>query len=145
MFRTRTFLTLSATAVWLMAAAPAALATEDTISSPSVEIQEAIESIKRYSIEKKNAAVDESRDLLDALDREYEHLDRSSEEAADDLKQKWAARRGELAEMREKTRLHLKQLEDSSGDAWDEIKAGFTDAVDELSRAAEEARREFES
>lgn len=112
------------------------------------EVDEAVDAIRGYSIERQKEAVDRARKSLAEADRRMDRLDaqvnerwermntatrRRSQEAMTDLRR----RRNEVAEW-------TGGMRHSSGAAWEDVKAGFLKSYHELADALQKARAQFE-
>lgn len=112
------------------------------------EVDEAVDAIRGYSIERRQEAVDRARRSLSEADRRMERLDaqmnerwarmstatrKRSQEAMTDLRR----RRNDVAEW-------TGGMRHSSGEIWEDVKSGFIKSYYELADALQRARAQFE-
>jgi hypothetical protein len=113
------------------------------------ETLEAIEAIKKYSIEKKDKAVREVKVVLEDLDaridrmqirleKKWDEMDQASREKAANTIQALRKKRNELSEW-------YGGLKHSSADAWEEVKNGFVKGYEALANAFDKAENELSS
>ena len=123
----------------------ASSAEADAIEAERVraEVAEAIDAIKTYSLQKRDEAIAEAGDALDALDAAIEKRERS-------LRQNWSSMSEAAREEASETLADLRNRRDSlgewygalrhgAGNAWDDIKDGFSAAYSDLRSAWERA------
>lgn len=145
--------TLVATSVLLLSLAFASLAAEPTSATTQDEVKkevsQAVDTIRSYSVDRRDRALKEARQLLADIDRRIEQREAQ-------LQDRWSKM---TAPARERTQALLRKLRaqrnavsewygglrHSSNNAWDDMKQGFTDAFSELQAAWDEAAQEFES
>ena len=124
---------------------------DDKATSKDVkqETMEAIETIKKYTVEKKDEAVREVKIVLEDLDvridrmqsrveNNWNEMDQASREKAKKTLQALRKKRNELSEW-------YGGLKHSSADAWDHVKKGFVDGYEALAGAFDKAENEFGS
>ena len=112
------------------------------------EVDEAVDAVRGYSIERQKEATDRARQSLAEADRRIDRLDaqmrdrwqrmntvtrRRSQEAMTDLRR----RRNEVAEW-------VGGIRHSSGEVWEDVKGGFVESYYELADALQKARAQFE-
>jgi phage-related minor tail protein len=113
------------------------------------ETLEAIEAIKKYSIEKKDKAVREVKVVLEDLDaridrmqirleKKWDEMDQASREKAANTIQALRKKRNEPSEW-------YGGLKHSSADAWEEVKNGFVKGYEALANAFDKAENELSS
>jgi hypothetical protein len=121
-------------ALALLAAPVGAMAAEEQ-QTFSEQAKETLAAIKDYSIEQKDAAVAEGKELLDSIGA-------WSEEAGSDLSE--AAEEGQettsdqLKDLRAAAGEQFEALKESSAAAWEDAKAGFASAVEKLGKALDD-------
>lgn len=113
------------------------------------ETMEAIEAIKKYSIEKKDKAVREVKVVLEDLDtridrmqsrieNKWNEMDQASRESARKTIQALRKKRNELSEW-------YGGMKHSSADAWDHVKEGFVEGYEAVANAFDKAENELSS
>lgn len=112
------------------------------------EVDEAVDAIRGYSIERRREAVERARESLAETDRRMDRLESQ-------MNERWA-RMGAAARQREKEAMaELRRrrndvaewtggMRHGSGDAWENVKSGFVRSYRELAVALHEARAQFE-
>lgn len=124
--------------------------TADASSLDDVQEQwsEAIDSLKGYTINQRDAAAEEAGAALEDIDEQIEVLQqRTVDEWADLSVEAREARLQalhELVEQREEMAKWYVDMKESSEQAWVEVRAGFVDAYDVLEDAWADAARQFE-
>jgi len=111
------------------------------------EVEEAVEAIKEYSADQKEAAVKKGKALLDHLDGRIEQLesrmkkdwDRMGESARKAAKSSLEAIRKQRDEV---ARWYGSMTKSSSG-AWEEVKKGFVESYQTLSDSFDKAADKF--
>lgn len=120
-----------------------------TENEVSVKLKELIASLKKLSSEQKDEAIKKANQAIDEMDASIKKLEKTidtkwnqlDKQAKKDTKQKLAElrkKRTELVEWKDRMR-------ESSKDAWQEIKKGFSEASGSLYRAFIKAKEEFRS
>ncbi len=111
------------------------------------EAAQLVNSLGAYSADQKNK-------VLDMLDKNLAQLDGRIEQLEQMLSERWsemstearAKARGKLREMKQH-RIELAEsygsLRSDSGDAWDKLKQGFSDAYDDITSAWKAAEQEL--
>lgn len=112
------------------------------------EVDEAVDAIRSYSIERRNEAVERAHKSLTEADRRMDRLDaqvnerwermstsarQRSQEAMSDLRR----RRNDVAEW-------TGGMRHSSDDVWEDVKSGFIKSYHELADALQKARAQLE-
>lgn len=113
-------------------------------SDVAKEMEEAWETFKSYVIDQKNDAVKHGNEMLDKADDEIEKLEKKASNAAGDAKVQYEKEVTKLKKKRAEAAVKLDELENSSEDAWDSTKDGFTKAYKDLQEAYDEAVDKFE-
>lgn len=149
--------TLSLIAVALLGLAPLSHASpqetsrqendKTTAKEVRQEVADAAEAIKNYTADKRDEAAKKAKAALDALDARIEAMEGRIDKNWDKMDQ--AAReqaRNALKAMR-KQRVQVAEwygsLKNSTADAWEHMKKGFSEAYGSLRRAWEKAEREY--
>ncbi|MDA0691743.1 MAG: hypothetical protein O3A78_08480 [Nitrospinae bacterium] len=111
------------------------------------EVQEATETIKKYSIEQRDEAVKSTKSTLDKMDKRIDQME-------SDLNKKWKNMTESAREQKQKSIHALKEkrnevaewyggLKHGSANAWEEIKTGFSNAYEVLGDAVNKAEKEL--
>ena len=111
------------------------------------EVQEATETIKKYSIEQRDEAVKSTKSTLDKMDKRIDQME-------SDLNKKWKNMTESAREQKQKSIHALKKnrnevaewyggLKHGSANAWEEIKTGFSNAYEVLGHAVNKAEKEL--
>jgi len=113
------------------------------------EVGEAADSIRDYSVERRNEAVARARESADDIDRRMDQLQAQLEQRWDRMSTAARARsQQEMTDLRQR-RNDLAEwyggMRHSSADAWAEVKTGFVKSYDELALAIRNARARFDS
>jgi len=93
---------------------------------------DAWDSMKSYTVEKKDEAVAYGKKLVRQTDREIKELDRKASKASDEAKAQFQSDMKELKAKRKQASQKLDEMGKASGAAWDEAKNGFADAYKDL-------------
>ena len=147
----KTILTFASVA-FLASAAPA-LATESSDATSrekmNQEVSEAVEAIKSYSIEQKDAALKDAREMMDKLDARMEELEDSMQDNWAELSESARAKTNESLRALRKQRNELSEwygsLAQSSEEAWEDVKDGFSQAYAVVRENWQDAKEEFET
>jgi hypothetical protein len=113
----------------------------------SQEVKEAIEAIKNYSADQRDEAVKKVKvamDRLDAriqgmedrLDKKWDQMDQTGREKARSAMQSLRQKRTQLAEW-------YGAMQHSSANAWEDVKKGFLDSYESLSKAFDKAVKAY--
>ena len=114
-------------------------------SNPNVqeEITEAIEAIKGYSAAQRDQAVARAKTLMDRIDHRLDRLEVKLDKNVTDAKTEARMQLLELRQTLRQGRNAISEwyggLQHGSTEAWDAMKAGFANAVDDLSAAVDKA------
>ena len=113
------------------------------------ETMEAIEAIKKYSIEKKDKAVREVKVVLEDLDARIDRMQSRIEKKWDEMDQTSREKARKTIQALRKKRNELSEwyggLKHSSADAWDHVKEGFVEGYEALANAFDKAENELSS
>ena len=126
-------------------------ANENKATSKDVkqETMEAIEAIKKYSIEKKDKAVREVKVVLEDLDAHIDRMQNRIEKKWDEMDQTSREKASKTIQALRKKRNELSEwyggLKHSSADAWEEVKNGFVKGYEALANAFDKAENELSS
>ena len=136
---------------WAVPSAGQQTADQNSATATDVkqETLEAVEALKKYSIEEKDNAVKEVKLILEDLDaridrmqsrveKKWDEMDQASRDKAKATLQALRKKRNELSEW-------YGGLKHSSADAWDQVKKGFAEGYEALASAFDKAENEFSS
>ena len=118
---------------------PASAAEQTTGSDVAAKADDAWQTLKNYSVDKKNEAVAYGKQLLKDTDAKIDQLQAKAASASGDAKRTYERQIDELKVVRGKTAAKLEQMEKATGAAWNEAKRGFADAYRDLERAYDRA------
>lgn len=113
------------------------------------EVADAAETLKDYSVDQRDQAIEKAKSIMSDLDKRIDKLENRIDQNWDNM----------TASARQKTRTTLRQLrkqrnevaewyggfKHSSGDAWEELKKGFSEAYNTLADAWNQAEKAFDS
>ena len=120
-----------------------------SIEEVKQETQDLIQTIKAYTADKRDEAIQKTKSALENLDKRIDSLETRIENNWDNMNK--AAREKARANLKalRKQRIKVAEwyggLKSSSVDAWGHIKKGFSDAYEAFSDAWEKAEKEFGS
>lgn len=120
----------------LQAAGKAAMAEEDLTR----ESKEAVDAVRRYSAQQKEAFQKRMQAELDELQPKIEELKRQAEAASDQVRIEARRQIRELEKERDQASRKLKELQAAGEDAWGELKTGMNAALKELQQSYDRAR-----
>jgi hypothetical protein len=124
--------------VFATALSQAAMA-ETTTKDISKKSGEAWDTVKSYTVEKKDEAVTYGKKLVRQSDREIKELDRKASKASDEAKAQFQSDVKELKAKRKHASQKLDEMGKATAGAWDEAKNGFADAYKDLHDSYEKA------
>lgn len=111
------------------------------------ETQELLQTLNAYTVEQKDEAVHRTKEALDDLDRRIDALERDVDESWEKMdktaREKARASLKELRRQRTQLAQWYGSLKSSTGDAWEHMKKGFSDAYKDLNDAWEKSEKEF--
>lgn len=93
---------------------------------------DAWDTVKTYTVEKKDDAVAYGKKLVRQTDREIKALDRKAAKASGEVKAQFQSDVKELKVKRAEAAKKLDEMGKASGAAWDEARNGFADAYQDL-------------
>ena len=119
-----------------------------TMQDVKKEVAEAAETIKHYSADQRDEAVDKAKAVMDDLDAKIDKLEAS-------IHKRWAtmdkaARHkaqvalDKLKRQRKQMAESYKALQQSTAGAWEHVKKGFADSYTDLQDAWQKAEKEFD-
>ena len=111
------------------------------------EMQEAATTIGEYSVDQKDKAIAEAKELMKKLDKSMDEAESSIKEnwhsMEDSAKQNYELSKKEMGEQRQELASWVDKMQDSSADAWEETKKGFADAHDSLSSSWQKVKKDM--
>ena len=112
------------------------------------ELDEAVDALRDYSVQRRDEAVARARQATEALDQRIEVLQSRSQEGWARMSQATRTRSQKtMADLRTR-RNQLAEwyggMRHGSADAWDEVKNGFVTSYHDLADAMRKARRQFD-
>ncbi|GJL79190.1 MAG: hypothetical protein NPINA01_21790 [Nitrospinaceae bacterium] len=131
---------------WTIFSSQISFAEKTTKSQVKKEVQEATESIKKFSVEQRDEAVKNMKSTLDKMDQRIERME-------SDLNKKWGDMTASARVKKQKSIRALKKkrnevaewyggLKHGSANAWEEIKTGFSNAYQALGDAMSKAEKD---
>jgi hypothetical protein len=107
------------------------------------EVKEAYEATKTYTQEQMQAFRDETETKLAEYEKDMDQLQAKAEKLGGDAKMKATQQLAALRQKRDEVSEKMKELSASSGDAWEQMKAGIDAAMADLVIAYKKAAAEF--
>ena len=126
-------------------------ASDDRASIEDVkkQTQELLQTLKAYTADQRDEAVQKTKAALDDLDKRIDALEAQVDADWDKMdsaaREKARANLKALREQRTRVAEWYGQLKSSSVDAWQDVKKGFSDAYRALDEAWEKAEKDFKS
>ena len=120
-----------------------------SIEEVKQETQDLIQTIKAYTADQRDEAIQKTKSALENLDKRIDSLETRIDNSWDNMNK--AAREKARANLKylRKQRIKVAEwyggLKSSSVDAWEHMKKGFSDAYEAFSDAWEKAEKEFGS
>ncbi len=127
--------------LWL--AQPAMAAAQTTAADVSKQTSETWNTIKSYSVDKKNDAVAYGKQLMKDTDAKITQLEAKASKASGEAKARYEKELKELKVTRANAAAKLDKMEKESGKAWNDAKQGFADAYRDLQNAYHKAVGQF--
>src|SRR5215475_15986156 len=121
---------------------PAASA-QTTAKDVEKKTGEAWETVKSYSVEKKNDAVAYGKKLVRESNNQIKGLEKKAAQTSGDAKARYNR---EITDLKAKSKNASKKLDEmgkATGAAWDNAKNGFAEAYRDLSQSFEKAAAQF--
>jgi len=109
----------------------------------SKKTADAWDTVKAYTVEKKNDAVAYSKKLVSETDTKIKQLEAKASKASGDTKAQYDKAVKDLKAKRVQASKKLDEMGKASGSAWDSAKDGFADAYKDLHEAYEKAAAKF--
>ncbi len=124
-----------------------AAADKTTMEDVKKQVSQATETIKDYSADQRDAAINKAKEIMDSLDAKIDKLRSSMDDRwgkmDEDARRKARAALDELKRRREQTAKSYRALKRSSAGAWEHMKQGFSDSYADLHDAWQKAKKEF--
>lgn len=109
----------------------------------SKKAADAWDTVKAYTVEKKNDAVAYSKKLVSEADAKIKRLEAKASKASGDTKAQYDKAVKDLKTKRAQASKKLDEMGKATGSAWDSAKDGFADAYKDLHEAYEKAAAAF--
>ncbi|MFP4168089.1 MAG: hypothetical protein ACLFSY_04480 [Desulfonatronovibrionaceae bacterium] len=113
------------------------------------ETKDLLRALKSYSVDQRDQAIQESQEALDKMDKRIDALESSIEKNWDKMDKNARDKARSSLKTLKKKRSQVAQwhesLKNSSADAWEHIKQGFSDAYSGLNQAWKKSISEFDS
>jgi BMFP domain-containing protein YqiC len=144
--RTRSLLTL---ALAVLAACTASLlaadSKDDQVSSADVarHMRETLRTAKQYSYEQKDEYQKKLQTALDKMNHKIDVLNRKAEEGGEQVRAEARKKLAQLKPLRDKAQKELHRVKKATPGAWDDVKQGVSNALDDLTTAFEQASAHF--
>lgn len=107
------------------------------------EVREALDAVKSYTFRQKDEYQKKLESLLEDVDGRLEDLRDRAEDVGAEARKELAREIELLRQKQQVIRDRLAKVKSAGADAWDDIKAGIGDALDDLQQAFERARSRF--
>jgi len=109
------------------------------------QAKQTYESAKLYTQEQIENFQERTKQELEECDRNLERMTARLEGLQAEAKQALEVKIRTIREKRDEAYAKFRELKSSSGEAWAELKTGVENAMDELSKAYERAKGEFDT
>ena len=120
-----------------------------SINEIKQETQELIQALKSYGADQRDEAIQKTKTALDNLDKRIDaletHIDNNWDKMNKTARKKARASLKSLRQQRIKVAEWYGRLKNSSDDAWEHIKKGFSNAYRAINDAWGKAEKEFKS
>ena len=119
----------------------AACSNDEQVSTKDVKdsVSEAVETTGAYMAQQKEEAVKDMQQGLEALDRKREALQAKMADLSDEARQDLQHRLDQLKAEQQKLEERLEELKTASGQAYEEMKAGLEQSLNDLQDAYKRA------
>jgi len=108
------------------------------------EVREALEAVKDYTFQNKDEYQRRLEQVLNDLNARAEDLQRRAAQAGEQAREQLRPQLEALRQKSEAVRRQLDKVKAATPDAWSDIKAGVSSAVDELQKAFEKASSRYQ-
>lgn len=113
------------------------------------ETKELLTTLKQYSFEQRNQAVSKANQAIEKLDNRIDHLENEIDDDWDSMSVEARKKSKSTLKVMRKKRNDLAEwagnLRNSTPDAWDQMKKGFSDAYQSLSDSWKRAKNEYDT
>lgn len=120
---------------------------QESMDELKQEAQELSNELRNYSIAQREEAIDRSNRAMDKLDKRIDALERDIDNNWDQMNEESRERSRATLEMLREERNEMSswidRMKNSTEDAWEDTKEGFSDAYQSLGNAWEETKDEF--
>jgi cytochrome c556 len=124
-------------------------ANEGTGEKIGKKVDQTVDGVSEFSKEQKEKIQKEFKEQLSALDQEIGEIKAKAKKAKVTATEESKKQMNDQIEFLEKRKSELKadfkNLQNSSGRAWDQIKAGFQESMGTLKESFKKAKQEFQS
>jgi len=134
---------LSLTAVLGCGDGPAPAKKTLTSADVKKDTQEVVDTAAKQRAQQREEYLTKLKGKLDELDTEINTWQKKAENAGVEARKGMEENLKKLREQREKAGTQLKQVGDASAASWDQVRVGMDNAWDDLSKAFDKARKEF--
>lgn len=121
---------------------------ETSFEDVKEETKEAISTLRAYSVNQRDQAIQDAKATLDRLDQRLDSLESKIDSEWTEMTEGARQNARETVQSLRKQRLQLSEwygsMKSSSDAAWEELKTGFVGAYQELEDAWQEAAKKFE-
>ncbi|MCJ7764582.1 MAG: hypothetical protein MUP09_01405 [Thiovulaceae bacterium] len=118
-----------------------------TVEEVKKETQDLLKTLSAYTVDQKDEAIDKTKAALDSLDKRIDALEKDVDKSWDKMdkatREKARASLKELRKQRTQAAEQYGSLKNSTGDAWEHVKKGFSDSYQDLTNAWEKSEKEF--
>ena len=105
------------------------------------QVREAWERVKAFTIETKDAALEDGRKLMREIDTKIKGLEDKAAQSSGDAKASYERSVADLKVKREQASTKLDDMGKATGSAWNATKDGFADAYKELHESVDKAAK----
>jgi hypothetical protein len=152
-FEKRSWLGFSFALIYVLAAATTGYTMESSQKTSFSEVKretwELIQALKSYTADQRDTAIQKSKSALNDLDNRIDDLETRIDNNWDTMDKATRQKARESLRALRKQRIRVAEwygsLKSSTVSAWDHMKKGFSDAVEELSDAWQKSENEFGS
>jgi hypothetical protein len=112
------------------------------VSQPvSAQVREAWERVRAFTIETKDAALEDGRKLLREADAKIKQLEDKASQSSGDAKASYERSVADAKVKRAQAANKLDEMGKATGSAWDSTKNGFADAYKDLHESVDKATK----
>ena len=107
------------------------------------ETKEALQATKQYTVQQKREFEKKTREELDRMEKQIEHLKSKAGQAKKETKTELHQLVGDVEAKRQAAGKKLKELQSASGKAWNDVRSGVSASMDELEKTYKHAVSRF--